>query len=354
MFQLLFSILILLSLIVWPLWQKIPVDFFAEDVLLNGKATSVLEFLPVGLFAAPATTAPAVSFKNKPVTETPATPKPALSKTMLKPLFNETKTAATATAAIPPPQPPALSSSQIYQFLDTAVVQIICKLDNNLYVSGSGIVVSGRGVVLTNAHVVEKGTDCQARTGNPAAYAGKFKILFVGDTAVKIQDTEVPLEDFAFGKITEVPANSQFSFPFKYLKLSETYVPAIRDEFFVAAYSSELIGNGGLLGSQNLVFSTTKLADYFSADQASGLIEILELAGNISTQEGASGSPVISPRDGSVIALVFGQGKKGGEEAQNISTSQRTEFAFLISYLSRKIQTAHGKSLSRFIEELGR
>lgn len=351
MFQLLFSILILLSLLVLPVWQKLQTDFFAEDILSNGKATNVLEFFPVGPFFAPATTTPAVS--DKPVAEMPAVSKPAPLKAALRPPLGETKTAATATVAAPPP-PPALSSSQIYQLIDAAVVQIICKLDNNLYVSGSGIVVSNRGVVLTNAHVVQKGTDCHVRTGNPAAYAGKFEILFVGDTATKIQDTEVPLEDFAFGRITETPANSQFSFPFKYLKLNESYAPAMRDEFFVAAYSSELIGNGGLLGSQNLVFSTTKLADYFPADRASGLIEILELTGNISTQEGASGSPVISPRDGSVIALVFGQGREGGGDAQNVSTSQRTEFAFLISYISRKIQASHGKSFSRFIEELGR
>lgn len=240
-----------------------------------------------------------------------------------------------------------LTSDAVYQLLDTAVVQIVCRLNERFTISGSGVVISPSGIVLTNTHVVENATDCAVRTGNPAAYAGRLKVLYRGSSEEKIPDTEVPLEDFAFGKISEVPASSRFTAPFKYLSANANYMHHISERYFLAAYASEFAGGGGTT-PQNLVFTITKLLGFFAI--AGDGQEVLELEGNVSTQEGASGSPIISPVDGSVIGLVFGQNKGEGE----VETAKRTEYAFSLSYIDRVLRKKEGMGLLAFIEKLGR
>lgn len=250
---------------------------------------------------------------------------------------------------IPPPE--ILSSGDIYGLLDTAVVQIICQLGPNLFVSGSGVIVSDQGIILTNAHVVKDAMDCVFRAENPAASEGKVKVVYVGDTENKISGTNIPKEDFAFLKITDLTDRSPLKRPFKFLKLNAHFAPQIGDGFYLAAYASELIGKGGIMsGTQNLVFTTASALDLFATDDAAKVPEVIELSGNISTQEGSSGSPIISPRDGSVVALVFGQDK--GDDA-TVDTSKRKEFAFLVSYIDSVIRREKGKSLQDFVSELG-
>ncbi|MBI2096810.1 MAG: trypsin-like peptidase domain-containing protein [Candidatus Sungbacteria bacterium] len=250
-----------------------------------------------------------------------------------------------------------LSADEIYQKLYLAVVQVICERENNAVVTGSGVIVSPEGVVLTNAHVVEQAKQCFVKTGNPAVSLGKLRIVFAGNTTEKIAATLVPKEDFALGKISDVVSSSAAKPPFKYLDLDAEYVMRIGDGFYAAAYPTELIGSGGFLaGKQNLVYTTTKVIDAFRVDDASVTYDVIELEGSIATQQGSSGSPIISPRDGSVIGIVFGQTgleiDNGFEPPTIVETARRTELAFLVSHLDRTIKKEKGKSLSEFIREL--
>lgn len=256
-----------------------------------------------------------------------------------------------AAPAVLPPPAAALSSEAVYQMLDTAVVQVVCGLGNNLYSTGTGIVVSERGVVLTNAHVVNRGTNCAVRTGNPAKFAGTLKVLFVGGELPKIPDTEIAAEDLALGLI-ERSENSAFRTPFKYLKLDSGYRPTTGDGYYAAAYASEFLGDAVLTsGAQNLVFTTARLLGAYGIDADSSAEEIIELSGNVSTQQGSSGSPILSPKDGAVVAVVFGENKEA--EAGTPNTSKRTEFAFLVSYLDRLVRQKQGISLAAFAAQLG-
>lgn len=240
------------------------------------------------------------------------------------------------------PRQAFLTSQVVYSRIDTAVVQIICHLSADVLVTGSGFVISADGLILTNAHVVEGGTDCVVKTGDPAQFSGNFKILYAGDSSEKIEGTSVSKRDYAIGKITELSEHSLFHQPFWYLKLNTNFPAHDGDRYYLAAYSSELIGSSGLRGAQNLVFSSSALLNLY-------LPGIMELAGNISTQEGASGSPVISPVDASVIGLVFGQDKS---QETNPNTSARTEFAFTMSSIASLIQKDTGKSLAEFLSSI--
>lgn len=336
MSQLLFSILIL-SIVIIPSFAS---EFFGVFALQNDAAEFVREnFLPESFLGEATSTLSAAPEKET------ATEKEAV-KAPVPPKIAETIREEAAKFVAPIlSQKPLLTSDVVYQLLDTAVVQVVCRLGDRLSISGSGVVISSSGIVLTNTHVVENATDCFVRTGNPAAFAGRLKILYRGNSEEKIPDTEVPLEDFAFGKITDVPASSRFALPFKYLPANASYPHALSERYFLAAYASEFAGGGGTT-PQNLVFTITKLLGFFAI--AGDGQEVLELEGNVSTQEGASGSPIISPVDGSVIGLVFGQNKGEGE----VETAKRTEYAFSLSYIDRVLRKKEGMGLQDFVAKL--
>jgi len=266
-----------------------------------------------------------------------------------------------AVSGVITPRAPAANQSapdEIYQKLYLAVVQVVCEQGAGSVSTGSGVVVSFKGIVLTNAHVLDGAKSCIVKTGNPASFAGKLKIVFVGDTSEKIGTSPVPKQDFAFGRIYELAATSPIISPFKYLELNAAYSPNIGDGLYSAAYPTELVGGSSFLaGRQNLVYTTTKIVERYRVDDASVTHDIIELEGSIATQQGSSGSPIISPLGGGVVGIVFGQ---TNAEIQNgfglpstVATGERTELAFLISYIDRAVRQQKGKSLDEFIEELG-
>ncbi|MBI2055028.1 MAG: trypsin-like peptidase domain-containing protein [Candidatus Sungbacteria bacterium] len=346
------AFLALFAIFTSPLWQKIifngaqpSKNSLIEDLVSHNLITEL--FFPKTT-STPNTKGTIADTQNYLPSKAPLIDKKTLPVSKEIPVPSKSQPPVSPQPKIVPPTP-LLTSKEIYALLDTAIVQIVCKAGDNLYVSGSGVVVSDKGVVLTNAHVVENGKDCFVKTGNPAVISGKAEARFIGNTKNFITDTKIPKEDFAFMKITERTPNSMFAEPFKYLRLSYTYTPQSGDGFYLAAYASEFVGGGIPSGGQNLVFTIARVLDLYTVD-GSGT-DVAELEGNISTQEGASGSPVISPVDGSVIGLVFGQNK--GEGGASV-TSQRTEFAFLISYINRVLESTRNTTLADLIAEAGR
>lgn len=340
MSQLLFSILIL-TVIILP---SLAAEFFGVFTLGNDPAAFVEKnFIREALPGAGATSS-AIASPEKKSEEKNVKPEKILPLPTTAEIIKEEAVKFVAPVM---QQNPLLTSDEVYQELDTAVVQVICRLSDRFTISGSGVVISPLGIVLTNTHVVEDSTDCFVRTGNPASYGGRLKILYRGSSVEKIPDTDVPLEDFAFGKITDVPLASKFKMPFKYLAMNEAPSHSISERYFLAAYASEFAGGGGTT-PQNLVFTITKLLGFFSISGDGQ--EVLELEGNVSTQEGASGSPIISPADASVVGLVFGQNK--GEDGTE--TASRTEYAFSLSYIDRVLEKKEGLGLQAFVDKLGK
>jgi hypothetical protein len=247
----------------------------------------------------------------------------------------------------PPPTPVSLPSTVIYAELDTAVVQLICPLGNNLYSSGTGVIVSPEGLVITNAHVVEKSTDCELRTGNPAKSFGRMRIVYIADQTRKIPESDIAQDDFAFGRIHALVSDAPSRPPFKFLSFDPSYEPWRGDQYYAAAYASEFLGDAAItLGNQNLVFATTAAVAAYAANDQSNTSDILELSGNVSTQQGSSGSPIISPATGKVVALVFGENKTS--ETSGPDTSVRSEFAFL----DREVRRTEGISFAALIQRL--
>src|SRR3989344_640209 len=71
-----------------------------------------------------------------------------------------------------------------------ALIHILCIVNGDQSVSGSGVLIDARGVVLTNAHVgqfvllseVSSNITCTARTGTPAKAAWKMRTLYMPST----------------------------------------------------------------------------------------------------------------------------------------------------------------------------
>ena len=251
-----------------------------------------------------------------------------------------------------------LSAAAVYQMLDGAVVQIVCSRDSNVLVAGSGVIVSAGGIVLSNEHVLGGAEECIVKSGNPARIIGKLKILYMGDAVDKIAESPVPKEDFAFAAIIDLVDPVHMGKPFSFLKLDPEYIPRAGEGVYAAAYPTEFIGSAGLRsGGQSLVFTTTKVENLYHIEDAGQDTDIMELAGSITTQEGSSGSPIITPSTGAVIGLVFGEtGAEapvtGGGPSAPIATSERTELAFLIQYIDRVIQKDKKMTLLEFIVQL--
>lgn len=247
-----------------------------------------------------------------------------------------------------------LTSKEVYDKLAPAVIQLLCPLGQNLVATGSGFIVSEHGVVMTNAHVVGDAKTCFVRAGNPSTTIGKLEILYVGDQTDKIPSTNVARQDFAFGKISTLLPTSPIAQSFEYLRLDVAYIPLVGDGFYTASYPTELVG--GSNGSM-LIYTTATVSALDRIDDIDMEWDVLEFPGNIATQLGFSGSPLVTPKDGSVVAMVFAQ--ISGEESvpfggppQALETGKRIGLAFFVPYLDRVIHKTKGKSLTEFITEL--
>src|SRR3989344_104601 len=247
-----------------------------------------------------------------------------------------------------------LTSKAVYDKLAPAVIQLLCPLGQNLVATGSGFIVSEHGVIMTNAHVVRDAETCFVRAGDPPATIGKLEVLYVGDQTDKIPSTNVARQDFAFGKISTLLPSSPITPPFKYLRLDAAYIPLVEDSFYTASYPTELAGGSY---SSTLIYTTAVVSALDRIDEIDSEWDVMEFPGNIATQLGFSGSPLVTPKDASVVAMVFAQ--VSGEESvpfggppQAFETSRRIGLAFLVPYLDRVIHKTKCKSLAEFITEL--
>ena len=239
----------------------------------------------------------------------------------------------------PPPPPPALTDAQFYDRYAGAVIQILCRSQQELF-SASGVIVNQGGLVLTNAHVAEivakaGEQNCQARHGNPAERFSNLQIVFTASTTAKIPDTDVPQRDVAFLRLVEPKE------PFTVAPVGIGFVER-GATLLTLGYPSEFLESIATAAHSNLVFSTLRVDGYVDVDGTPVTAEGYVSKGGIVLQQGSSGTALFAP-SGQVVGLIFATTK-------GATTADREGIALATPYVNRIMREETGQGLLEFIE----
>lgn len=238
----------------------------------------------------------------------------------------------------PPPAEPLLSDREFYDRYANAVVQIFCHTTDRI-VTATGIMLNQRGLILTNAHVAKlvieaAPPNCQARHGNPASDFAGISIIYPGNTTLKISDTDVPQEDFAFLEL-DAPREA-----FSFVPIDLGTAP-VGEAFLTLGYPSEFLQSVNTAFHSNLVFSSLVLGGYADLDANPDDAEGYVFHGGIILQQGSSGTPIFY-RNGRLNAIIFATTK-------GPSTDSRDGIAIKLSSIDRALRAETGQGLEEYI-----
>lgn len=241
---------------------------------------------------------------------------------------------------------PRIKSSEIYNLATRAVLNLLCydyKADS--YILGSAAIIHPDGYVLTNGHLAEHladpQTQCILRRGSPATNFAKAKIVWLPDQTKKIGTTEIPENDIAILKITELLDGSPIQ-SFDYFKIDPLYVVAPYQTLYSLNYPTEFLGAETAIKNANLVFSLGTVESMVSVDDDTSNAEGAYLKGEVSVQHGSSGGIFLDYDRGEIVGIFVGltEGK---------TTSERKQFIFLSSYLDKIARKEKGMGLLDFL-----
>jgi S1-C subfamily serine protease len=252
--------------------------------------------------------------------------------------------------APPPAPPPAVKSADLYAKALGAVVNIFC-VDTaaNAYIMASGAIIDPAGYVLTNGHVAvhfnDPGTDCVLRRGSPARNFARAKVVFLPNQAPKIGGSDIPQNDAAILKITQMTDGSPAppAGGFEYFKIDPAYAVVLGETLYALNYPTEFLGAETALKDAGLVFSQGTVESIVTVDDDASNAEAVYLKGELSVQHGSSGGIFLDSQKGEVVGLFVGltEGK---------TTAERKQFMFMSSYIDRIVRAAKGLSLAAYVD----
>ncbi len=246
-----------------------------------------------------------------------------------------------------PPPPPAVKSSELYQKALGALVNIFCDDEaGHRYILGSGAIISPAGYVLTNAHLAEyflqERVDCVLRRGSPARTFARAAVFYLPDQNLKIGETQIARKDLAILKITGPSGSIPLPESFDYFEFSPDYQPGAGEVLYSLGYPTEFLGAELILKGANILFTTGTVMELADVDGNFSTAEGANLKGEISAQHGSSGGIFLEAQNGKVAGLFVGltEGK---------TTSDRSQFIFLSSYLDEVVRQDKGMGLLEFL-----
>ncbi|OGF51900.1 hypothetical protein A2739_01420 [Candidatus Giovannonibacteria bacterium RIFCSPHIGHO2_01_FULL_43_100] len=256
---------------------------------------------------------------------------------------------------IPPPPapsptatpPPAVKSADIYNKALGAVLNVFC-LDRkaNTYIFGSASIIQSKGYILTNGHLAmhfkDPNTECLLRKGSPARNFARAKVVWLPDQTPKIGVSEIPKNDGAILKITELSDGSPLPENFEYFDVNKNYVPKIGEKLYSLNYPSEFLGAEIALTNMNLVFTIGAVDSFLTVDDNAADAEGVYLKGELSAQHGSSGGIFLDVQKGDIVGLFVGltEGK---------TTTDRMQFMFMSSYINRILIEEKGMGIAEYL-----
>lgn len=317
---------------------------------------TTLTTIAIGIgFHAPATTSPLQSKQStstapfeqsiKPSQEKPATTlttekRPDTATSTQKAVVNQTKKSlpttervdnkpkATSTITVAPIQ--SIPFDVINQNVRTSLVNIFCRNNVGMSVTGTGTVINTNGVILTNAHVGQyfaleyskpEQVSCWLRTGSPAREAYKAQLLYISNKWV-FQNTGSQLledpagtgeRDFALlliatstknknqsGEIVTTPTPQQTLPPALSYEVSNIKA---NDPVLIAGYSAGFLGASEIERNLYMSSSVTNIEGIYTFDPNKRPLDLIMMKGSISAQKGTSGGAVVGA-NGKLIGIV--------------------------------------------------
>src|SRR3989344_2622024 len=218
----------------------------------------------------------------------------------LKKQINSLSSAVKDLKQIPPPKPsptpepaPVVKSADIYNKALGAVLNVFC-YDRK-----------AKGYILTNGHLAvrfeDPNTECQLRRGSPARNFAKAKVIWLPSQTPKIGASEIPKNDVAILKLTELADGSALSENFEYFEINASYVSKIGESLYSLNYPSEFLGADTALSNTNLVFTLGAVNSFLTVDDNTSDAEGVYLKGELSTQHGSSGGIFLDTRKGEIV-----------------------------------------------------
>lgn len=235
-----------------------------------------------------------------------------------------------------------------------ALVNILCIVNGDQSVSGSGILIDARGVVLTNAHVgqyillseVSLDIICTARAGTPARPAWKMRTLYMPPTWVEehAKDLRSPQpqgtgeHDYGLFLLEPLP-NASLPDAVPMLYDSREGVSFEGDSVLVAAYPAGFVGAQIIQNGLYPVTTFTRLGKLYTFEEMS--IDVLSLGGVIVAQGGSSGGAVVN-RWGRLVGLIV-------TTSEGATTAERDLRAITLAHIDRSMRTDTGLGLRDFL-----